>query len=39
MAETQKTLVDHHARQIGQQLLAALTQDEMAHLLDGLIGV
>jgi hypothetical protein len=38
MAETQKASVGHDTRQIGQQLLAALTQAEIADLLDGLIG-
>jgi len=38
MAETQKASVGHDTLQIGQRLLAALAQAEIAHLLDGLIG-
>ena len=39
MAETRKTLPDHDTFRTGQQLLAALTQNEIAHLLEVLIGV
>jgi hypothetical protein len=39
MAETRKILSDHDTFHTGQQLLAALTQNEIAHLLEVLIGV
>jgi hypothetical protein len=38
MAKPRKTLLDHDPLQIGQRLLAALTQNEIAHLLDEFIG-
>jgi hypothetical protein len=38
MAKTQKTLSGHDTLHTGQQFLAALTQNEIAHLLEVLIG-